>query len=187
MGRFVWRVVARFLSAQMAYNHGRRIRLIQCLEHPMRRLTVLTTLVAAVLLSMPFNLLAQEPTPERLLRVIETSPLPGEEYVSGTPIVFFFDAALDCTTATQDVIDSSVPGELTCEGSSLTFTPEADLQAGESYDFAISDALHSADGAPLAEPYSLTIDTRGYLEVTSVTPAEDSSQVEADSTIIVAF
>ena len=153
----------------------------------MRRLTVLTTLVAAAFLSMPFNLFAQEPTPERVLRVIETSPLPGEEYVPGTPIVFFFDAALDCTTATDDVIESSVPGALACEGSTLTFTPEADLLAGESYDFVVSDSLRSTAGAPLAEPYTLTIDTRGYLEVTSVTPAEDSSQVEADSTIIVAF
>jgi alpha-2-macroglobulin len=153
----------------------------------MRRLTVLTTLVAAAFLSMPFNLFAQEPTPERVLRVVETSPLPGEEYVSGMPVVFFFDAALDCATATEDVLDTGIPGELTCEGSSLTFTPEADLRAGESFDFVLSDALRSADGAPLAEPYTLTVHTRGFLEVTSVTPAEDSSQVEAGSTIIVAF
>jgi uncharacterized protein YfaS (alpha-2-macroglobulin family) len=153
----------------------------------MRRLTVLTLFVVAAFLSMPFSLFAQESTPERVLRVIETSPLPGEEYVSGTPIEFFFDAALDCATATEDVLESAMPGELACEGSSLTFMPEANLLAGESYDFVLSDALRSADGSPLAEPYTLTVDTRGYLEVTSVTPAEDSSQVEANSTIIVAF
>lgn len=154
----------------------------------MRRSAFLALLVAAALLSVPLNLFAQNEQPERSLNVVETIPAPGEEHGLDEPIVFFFDAALDCATAGAGVESASVAGTTVCDGSSLIFTPDVSLVPATQYTLTVpAESLRSTDGAALAEAFALVISTRGYLQVTSAIPSDGSSEVESNSEITVTF
>ena len=117
----------------------------------MRRWTVLVFIIAAVLLSVPVSLGAQDQPPERTLNVVETIPAPGEEHGLSDPVTFYFDAALDCATAGAGVEIAGAAGTTVCAGSSLVFTPDVTLLPAAVYTLTIPAAtLRSTDGASLA-------------------------------------
>ncbi len=154
----------------------------------MRRWTVLVFIIAAALLSVPVSLGAQDQPPERTLNVVETIPAPGEEHGLSDPVTFYFDAALDCATAGAGVEIAGAAGTTVCAGSSLVFTPDVTLLPATVYTLTIPAAtLRSTDGASLAEPFSLELTTRGYLQVTSTIPSDGSAEVESNSEVTVIF
>lgn len=152
----------------------------------MRRWTYLVLLAAAALTSLTPALSAQQAQPERTLNIVETSPAAGVELAPSESLIFYFDAALDCATAT-DAVTVSAAGDVDCSGASLTYTPSAPLADGAAFSLTIADSLRSVDGAALAQPYTFAANVRGFLEVTSISPTDSSAQVTTDSTITVVF
>lgn len=153
----------------------------------MRRLALLSLLCLTVVLSVPVNLFAQNSAqPERTLNVIDTDPVAGAEYIGGV-IALYFDAVLDCATAANAITSESISGTTTCDGSTLTFTPDVVFAPATEYTFTVSDALRSSDGIALAEPYRFVVRVRGYLQVMSTVPSMGADDVETDSEIIIVF
>src|SRR5690606_23210356 len=103
-------------------------------------------------------------------------PEAGQELGLKDSIILYFDHSLDCATAEQALeISPSIDGEITCAGSRLSFTPNAEYQSGAVYTVTINDAVRAADGQQLLEPFTISFMTTGALQVTEVFPAESRS------------
>jgi alpha-2-macroglobulin len=151
----------------------------------MHRLWILLTGLLVVL-SVPE--LAAQPTAETPLQVVETSPFSGEELGRREPLTLFFDQALDCMSAEGALsLNPAVTGSVACEGSMLTFTPDADYRPATTYTLTVASTLQGVDGAALAEPVTLAWDTVGYLAVTEVLPDDAATGIETDALITVIF
>jgi alpha-2-macroglobulin len=158
----------------------------------MRRFTLL---LLSLLFVLSFsNLVAQDtPASQSLvapLEVVDTLPFVGEELDLQSPIQVFFDRPVDCDTAQAAVsLNPSVAGTVTCnnDDSSLTFTPSGPFKRDGAYTLTISDGLRGQDGSALAEPFTLELNTIGYLAVTDVLPRNDSAEIASDSVITVIF
>ncbi len=123
-------------------------------------------------------------------QVFDTMPLPGEELPLEGPVIFFFDQPMDDATLPDAFsVEPAVNGALTWSDdfTTLTFTPAAPLARATEYTFTIGTGATSAAGVPLAEPFTLTLRTIGYLEVAEVLPADGSEAVDTDSVITVIF
>ncbi len=133
---------------------------------------------------------AQQDLPPTL-RVVETDPLRGQELELSEPISIYFDRPLDCNTSNNAVsLTPSVSGTLDCNGqaASLTFTPQnAQYQRATQYTVTVNPTLQAADGATLAEPFTVEINSIGFLEVSETFPLADAMNVSTDSPITVIF
>ncbi len=131
---------------------------------------------------------AQEGAP--LPHVFETDPLPGQELSLQQTVSFFFDVPMDpaSTEAAFDV-RPAIEGELdwSDDGLTLSFVPAVPFQRATTYTFTIGAEAQSAQGVALGEPFTLSLQTVGYLEVAEVLPAPDSAEVETDAVITVIF
>src|SRR5689334_4672680 len=143
-------------------------------------------LLASLLLVLSFSTLAAQDTPTPApstttnsissLEVVDSLPFVGEELQLDEPIQLFFNRALDCATAASAVsLTPTIAGDVTCnaDDSSLTFKPSAPFSRDASYILQLSDALRGQDGAQLAEPYKLNLNTVGFLTVSDVLPRSD--------------
>ena len=144
-------------------------------------------LAVALLMIPPMIARGQDDAPAP--RVVETSPLPGEELALDEPVTFFFDQPMDrASVEAAFSVDPAVDGALTWAGdSALTFTPDAPYERATEVTFRIGVEAQSTDGVPLAEPFALALQTIGFLEVTEVLPAPGSEAVDVDSVITVMF
>ena len=123
-------------------------------------------------------------------QVVDTMPLPGEELPLEGPVVFYFDQPMDETAvAGAFSVEPAVEGVLSwsADSSALTFTPDAPLARATGYTFTLGAGTMSAAGVALEEPFVLTLQTIGYLEVAEVLPADGSEAVDTDSVITVIF
>ena len=155
-------------------------------------------LLLSLLFVLSFSTLAAQETPTpapsangtTTLEVVDSLPFVGEELQLDEPIQVFFNRPLDCDTAASALtLTPTVPGTVTCSDadSSLTFKPSAPFSRDASYTLQISAALRGQDGAQLAEPYKLNLNTVGYLTVSDVLPRDGSSDIPTDSAITVIF
>ncbi len=122
-------------------------------------------------------------------RVFDTDPLPGEELGFSEPVTFYFTLPMD--PGSVDVtVDPALALDLAWgdDNTTLTVTPGDETYArATTYTFTIGAEAASADGVPLEEPFTLALDTVGYLEVSEVLPAPDSEAVDTDSIVTVIF
>ena len=157
----------------------------------MRRISLVMMMsVLMMMLSLSSMITAQENPSGTGLQVVESDPLEGAELELDAPIIVYFDRALDCATVSDAVsITPEVAGETTCGESdtSLIFTPSAAYERGMTYTLTIAESLRGADGTALAEAYRLQVDTVGFLRVTEVLPAPDSTNIATDAVITVIF
>ncbi len=153
----------------------------------MRRLAVL--LMGLLIITSVSGLAAQQQDLSAApLQVIDTNPYSGEELGLQEDISLFFDRPLDCTTAQSAVsISPAVDGTVSCDGSSLRFSPSAAYDNASSYTISVGSALTAVDGATLADAYQLTLNTVGNLAVSDVLPAAGSTGIETQSVITVIF
>ena len=142
---------------------------------------------AALLISTPLIARGQDEPPAP--RVVETSPLAGEELALDEPVTFFFDQPMDRASVEGAFsVSPAVDGALTWAGdSALTITPDAPYARATEYTFTIDTGAISQEGVALAEPFALALRTIGYLEVAEVLPAPGSEAVDTDSVITVIF
>lgn len=124
-------------------------------------------------------------------RVIDTDPLPGEELALDSPVRFIFDRPMDAASEiTQVRVEPALDGSGTLNwednGTVLVYTPPASgYQRDTEYTFIVD--AESADGLPMADPFRLTLQTVGYLEVSDVIPQDGAVEIETSSTITVIF
>ena len=121
-------------------------------------------------------------------RVIESNPLSGEELALASPVSLTFDRQMDAeNTANQFTIEPEIAGgSWAWDGRTLTFTPPADgYERDTEYQFTVFAS--DADGQTMADPFTLRLQTVGYLEVTEVLPTPDAESIEVDSAITVIF
>lgn len=153
-----------------------------------RRAVAFLVLTLMLSLSLPIAVAQQESTVPSLslLQLIDSDPLVGQELALDEAITLYFDRELDCATAATAVsVDPAVVGSTDCQGTMLTFTPDAGWERATSYTLTVT-GLKGADGAQLVAPLSLDFATTGFLQVVETFPA-DRSFVAPDTTITVIF
>lgn len=127
-------------------------------------------------------------TTDNPLEVVDTVPLVGQEIDLNEPIELFFNQPVNCDTAPSAVtIEPAVSGQVTCSNGSIRFEPSEPLARATSYTLTVSQALQAQSGSALVEPFALDLNTVGYLDVSEVLPAPDSSGIETDAVVTVIF
>lgn len=127
--------------------------------------------------------------------IVQRFPRRGEAMPPDGSIELVFDRPMDQTsTANAFTVQTAagqpqpVPGQFSwANARTLRFTPAQPLERAAVYDAILTQAATSADGAPLAEPFTFRFSTPGYLEVAQVIPAPAAANIQTDSTITVMF
>ncbi len=149
---------------------------------------LVAVLLAAILMSGPLPAVGQvgESLPPQ---VIDSDPLPGEEIGLEAAITLYFDQPMDWESvqAAFKAVPTVTGQFATLDATTLRFTPEEPLQRATEYTFTVGTDALSVEGVALAEPFSLTVRTVGYLAVSEVLPAPDAQQIATDSAITVIF
>ncbi len=145
-------------------------------------------LMVFLLLTVYFGGLAAQDAPSsNILQLIDSDPLAGQELIGRAPITFYFDHELDCNFDGQPLsIEPNIDGDITCAGTTLTFTPAADYSPNVAYTVTISAEVVRAGSAQLLESPVLTFAARSNLAVSEVFPAPDAT-VPTDAAITVIF
>ncbi|GAB4569244.1 MAG: hypothetical protein Kow0077_01450 [Anaerolineae bacterium] len=156
---------------------------------------VITLLLAAILglmavsgpaaLAGPPRQAGEAPAPG----VLETDPLAGQELALDGVVTIYFDQPMAMETVRQALrIAPAVDFSLSVlDDATLQIRADAGWTRGTAYTFTISTAATSAAGQPLPEPFELTLQTVGFLEVSEVLPAPDARMIETDTAITVIF
>lgn len=125
------------------------------------------------------------PPPQLLSR----APALGEVQMLDAPIQLTFDQAMDRESVeTALKIEPPVAGKVRWQDKrTLVFKPTARLERGQQYRVTVAKTAQNANGEPLLEPIQFDFSTLGFLNVTSVQPAPDSTDVALDSVVTVIF
>lgn len=152
------------------------------------RLVLMTLLTSLLLIAVPM-VIGQESTISAP-KVIDTTPLAGEELLLDGAVTFTFDRAMDTEAAENSfsVTPDLAGGEFAWhdDGQELTFTPPASGYARDT-EYIFSLYAVSADGQQMDEPYELKLTTVGYIQISDALPAPDSTQVEVNPAITIIF
>ena len=145
--------------------------------------------LAATLLAVTTQSLAQEGTAPLPPQVIAVQPYPGEEVLADQPVTLVFDQAMDAASVEAAwQMEPAAPLEFTWEDArTLHAIPAGGWQRATRYAVTLGTGAQSADGVALAEPHKFFVQTIGRLEVATVIPAEGAEGVAADATITVSF
>lgn len=129
------------------------------------------------------------PLPPQPPKVVARLPERGQEHDIKEPIVLVFDQLMDPSSVEKAFrISPEVSGNFRWEGTRLFFTPAAKgFARATSYRVTLDTAARSAAGLPLADAFSFKFNTVGYLEVATVQPAPDTTDVAPDAIITVMF
>ena len=122
-------------------------------------------------------------------QIVETAPLAGQELTLDGSVTFYFDQAMDpASVEAAFAVAPDTPGDLAWpDDSTLVFTPSEPYARATEYTFTIGVGATSAQGAALEDVFALSLQTIGYLEVSEVLPAPDTTAVDTDSVITVIF
>ncbi|NDJ75176.1 MAG: SH3 domain-containing protein, partial [Chloroflexi bacterium] len=122
-------------------------------------------------------------------QVFETAPYPGEELLLDGAVTFYFDQPMNqATVAEAFSVSPSVAGELAWpDASTVVFTPQEPYARATEYTFTIGADAAATEGVTMVEAFELDLRTIGYLEVSEVLPADDSTAVDTEAVITVIF
>lgn len=125
------------------------------------------------------------PPPQLLAR----APALGEAQMLDAPIRLIFDQAMD-----RRSVEAALTFEPPLTGKAqwpdkrtLVFQPATLLERGQQYRVTVAQTARNADGEPLVEPIRFDFSTLGFLNVTSVQPAPDMTDVALNSPVTVIF
>lgn len=158
-----------------------------------RAILILLLALAALSLSVPMIVAQGDDTSGvivSMLQVVETIPAVNEELAPDGSITLYFDRPVDCTTADNLRLTSAqgaVSGRVACEGSALVFTPDTALRRDTAYTLTADTSLRAADGTALPAPYTLALQTAGFLRVTATLPTAGEAEVRTDTTLTLIF
>jgi alpha-2-macroglobulin len=121
-------------------------------------------------------------------RVVDTTPGIGEELGLSQPIVFTFDRPMDTENSSNEFAAIPVAGGNWAWTSDreLVYSPGAnDFMRDTEYRFSVFAI--DADGRPMNEPHTLTVQTVGFIQLVDVIPAPETEQISVDSDITLIF
>jgi len=150
---------------------------------------VLAMVLFVTLLAAAGQTLAQD-DPNRLPpHIIEIIPYPGEEVPVDQPVIIVFDQAMDQASveATWEMTPTAQGTFSWADEQTLAFIPTGGWQRATRYTVSINTTARAANGLALEESYAFFVQTIGYLEVSTVIPADKAEGVAADATIAVSF
>src|SRR5436190_5998737 len=121
--------------------------------------------------------------------IVEHAPERGVELPPDGTITVYFDSPMDhASVEAAFKLQPAVSGLFSWpDDSTLVFKPASLLERASRYLVSIGQSAKSQAGLALADLVSFKVDTVGFLEVTQVIPAPDTSEVEVDSTITLLF
>ncbi|MCL4237436.1 MAG: Ig-like domain-containing protein [Anaerolineae bacterium] len=145
--------------------------------------------LAATLLAVTTQSLAQEGAELLPPQVIAVQPYPGEEVLADQPVTLVFDQAMDAASVEAAwQMEPAASLEFTwTDARTLRAIPAGGWQRATRYAVTLGTGAQSADGVALAEPHESFVQTIGRLEVAAVIPAGGAEGVAADATITVSF
>ncbi|MGB7341659.1 MAG: Ig-like domain-containing protein [Phototrophicaceae bacterium] len=163
----------------------------------MRRLGILAIMVLILLSVTLPQLIAQQDsdantdsqaTTNSILQWVDSEPLMGAELGLDMPITLYFDRPLDCATVAESFSTTPlIAGNLSCDGTSLTLTPDASYNRADTIRVMLDTSLKGADGAQLFEPIVLDFNTVGFVQISETFPSDGTLDIELDTSITVIF
>jgi len=143
---------------------------------------------------------APPPTPMPPLppQVAGRTPARGEEAQVDSPLVIRFDQPMD-QDSVEDAFDiqpaapalgagTCVPGDFEwADDQTVLFRPSTQFERQTRYDVTIDETAQSAAGLAAQLPFSFRFQTVGFLEVSQTLPADETDEVDVDTTITLMF
>ncbi len=148
------------------------------------------SLLLALTLTMPLQGLALAQHDEVFApRVVDHLPFSGQELPLDGAIDIFFDQPMDhdAVEAAFSIVPSVEGSFRWLDAATLRFAPDETLARGTEYRVTVGTGAAAVHGMTLVEPYSFTVQTVGFLEVSQTVPADGAVNVKADSRITVVF
>jgi hypothetical protein len=119
--------------------------------------------------------------------LVETDPPPGSVIGHQSPITFYFNQAVDKTSA-ESALTGLPAGTFTWnDDATLVFTPTQSYQPDAPLNFSIANSMQSANGFGLAAPIDLAFTVADYLHPTNFLPKPDAEDVNVDAAIVASF
>ncbi|MGQ9668155.1 MAG: Ig-like domain-containing protein, partial [Anaerolineae bacterium] len=120
--------------------------------------------------------------------LVSQTPAHGEEWRLGQPVVLTFDQPMDAESVKAAFsVRPALEGDLRVQGRSIIFTPKTLPERASTYHITLAETAQSAAGLALGRPLEFRLQTVGFLEVSSVQPANGTMDVSPDSMILVVF
>jgi hypothetical protein len=123
--------------------------------------------------------------------IVETIPFQGEELLLDQPITFYFDQPMDRASVEAALTlapDASLLGTITWQDDlTMTVAPADEWLRDAELTFTLAKTAAGSDGVRMADPYEISFQTVGYLEVAEVLPADGQREIDANSLITVIF
>ncbi|MEM7343857.1 MAG: Ig-like domain-containing protein [Chloroflexota bacterium] len=131
------------------------------------------------------------PLPATSPIVLHTAPEVGEEQALDAPIEITFDQPMDRDSVEKAFAiepGASVDGEFDwIDDQTLQFSLKEGFERGERYKIRVVETAESQVGMPMLRPFELRFSAVGFLEVTNVQPAADSTEILPDTVVTVLF
>src|SRR5579859_5298114 len=179
-----WVAVSLLLIAALACNFTGPAPTVGV---PTSRPTAAATSAPAT--QVPTVAVSPTPLPPIQPRVIDYTPVRGDELAPSGKITVYFDGPMD-----KPSVESAFSLQPAVQGSfnwpdpaTVEFKPGAPLERAAQYTVTIQNTAKNVAGLALPEPVSFKADTVGFLEVTQVLPAPDAADAEVRSAITVMF
>jgi uncharacterized protein YfaS (alpha-2-macroglobulin family) len=122
--------------------------------------------------------------------VIQVTPAPGEEQPLDSPLQVIFDQPMDADSVQQAFrIQPDVTGDFEWPFPHvLRFKPMGTgFKRAAHYTVTLDEAARSQAGLALSEPVQFRFTTIGFLEVTTVQPADGSQDIATDASVTLLF
>ncbi len=138
---------------------------------------------------VPTAAVSPTPLPPIPPRVVDYTPVQGDELAPTGNIIVYFDGPMDKPSVEAAFsVQPAVPGSFSWpDPATVQFKPGATLERAAQYTVTIKSTAKNSAGLALPEPVSFKADTVGFLEVTQVLPAPDAVDAEVRSAITVMF
>ncbi len=127
--------------------------------------------------------------PDWAPQLVAYSPAAGVEGLLDGAITLRFDQPMNPDSVQNAFsIDPAVDGSfMWVRPDTLVFTPESELARDQRYSVQVSDQAEGINGLPLREPVDVRVQTVGFLQVSSITPADGTGEVAPDGAVTVLF
>src|SRR5262245_33802708 len=144
---------------------------------------------SAVPTQAPTPAASPTPLPPIAPRVIDYTPVQGDELSPTGDVTVYFDGAMDKPSVEAAfAMQPGVQGTFSWpDPATVQFKPGAPLERAAQYTVTIQNTAKNVAGLALPAPISFKADTVGFLEITQVLPAPDSVDAEVRSAITVMF
>jgi uncharacterized protein YfaS (alpha-2-macroglobulin family) len=138
---------------------------------------------------VPTAAVSPTPLPPIAPRVIDYTPVQGDELAPTGDITVYFDGPMNqASVEAAFSMQPAVPGAFSWpDPATVQFKPGAPLDRSAQYTVTIQNTAKNSAGLALPQPVSFKADTVGFLEVTQVLPAPDAADAEVRSAITVMF